>query len=163
MNFNAKLFINDYYENKINEIDLNCENAILETQQEDLHQILNQVRLNLVDHIKSAREEVLKRFNKLGLNDGIALTNEIKNEIFSDKYCYILDFEKRKYLIPKMVDSKEIGVLIFSEYNDELLDNLRYYFNEKHFLKKLIIKNNFYKILKMHGQRNILSYDSCEC
>ena len=150
MNFNEnpKLFIIDYFENKINQIDLNCENAILKFKQEDQcsmssedsdqhlnltseefdhQQIFNQVRLDLIETIRSARQEVLERFDKLEFMDGIELSDQIKDHIFCDKYCYILERDEN-FLIPSMFDAKEIGVLIFSEYNDDLLDNLRYYF-----------------------------------
>ena len=134
MTFNhaPRLLIADYFQDKISQIDLICERALLESEQKDKHKTLNQVRINLIDRINSAQSEVFERFDQIESKHGVELLDfdEFKNEIFRDKYCYLLDiFEKKKFLIPSMIESQKLGVLIFSEYQDELLDNLRYSFH----------------------------------
>ena len=129
MNFfeNPKLFIIDYYNDKRNQIDINCEQMILTIEnktkqviQNEERQSLNGLRQNLIDKIDSAKEEVLKRYDTLQskYTEEMLKQNikQIKDEIFADQYCMIIEVDK---LYP-LLDLK-LGLLLFSEFEDEML------------------------------------------
>ena len=42
---------------------------------------------------------------------------EIKDEVFLDNFCFVLDIYENKFRIPMIIELK-IGILIFSEYKD---------------------------------------------
>ena len=128
MNFseNPKLYIFQYFDDKINQIDFNCEKAILACEPGINHEILNNTRLNLINKIKSVREGVFERFDFTEITCGMEMwtknEKEIKDNIFLDKYCYVLNIHEQKRPIMKKF---RIGILIFSEIDDDLLKRLR--------------------------------------
>ena len=125
-----RLFIDQYFEQKINHMNLNHEKAISESENDRNHEILNKTLADLTKQIQSTKQDVLNRFDtiKLKYGDGICKKNQkdIKDEIFVDKYCYVLDiFENRKFKIPVITELR-IGILIFSQYEDDFLEHLKY-------------------------------------
>ena len=123
---NPRLYINEYYNEKKNIIDYNCEYAILnckgdENEQKKLHDM----RMNMINRIDSVKLSVLNRHNllKSKYTDEMLFQNnikEIRDEIFSDQYCIVLDI----YGSIPFFEFK-IGVLLFSQYDDDLLQDLR--------------------------------------
>ena len=133
MNFaeNPKLFIMDYYYDKRNQIDLNCEKVLLEIEVGTKKEVsayqrteLNDLRMDLINRIESAKETVLKRYDALESQYAEEMLHKdpklIKDEIFSDQYCTILDVNVMYILF-----DLKLGVLLFSEYDDHLVENLR--------------------------------------
>ena len=127
MNFaeNPKLFIIEYYNDKKNQIDLNCELLISESKDGTMHKSLNELRMNLIEKIESAKQKVLQRCETtLGPKCPEEMlqknTKQIKDEIFLDQYCIVLDI----YEVFPLFDLK-VGLLLFSEFEDHLLKNLK--------------------------------------
>ena len=116
-----KLYIDEYYWNKINQVDVNCENAILNTKDKEEIKSLNEIRLNLIDKIKSVRQKVMERFDTLEPRYSKELlcsnTKNIKDEIFQDQYCIVLDI----YQCMPLFEFK-CGFLIFTQYDDDFLE-----------------------------------------
>ena len=123
MNFtdNPKLFIIEYYDDKRNQIDINCEKLILKVEDDAEHEILNKQRIDLIEKIESVKQLVLKRYDTLNSKYTKEMlankTQEIKDEIFFDRYCLVMDFYDE--LIP--LQEIRVGVLLFSEFDDHLL------------------------------------------
>ena len=119
-----KLFIIEYYDSKRNQIDLNCEKAIEKAKDQTEIKDLNELRTSLIEKVKSVKESVLHRYDALESkfieetlkND----TKQIKDEIFLDQYCMVLDAYERFPLF-----ELKLGFLLFSEYEDHLLIALR--------------------------------------
>ena len=128
MNFtdNPRLYINDYYEDKINQIDLNCEHAILENGEdsEKENTDLNIIRMNSIEKLKSVKQNVLLRFDIFESNNNIKINEansiKIRDDVFLDQYCFVLDI----YQWFSMFEFKT-GVLLFSQYEDSVLQDLR--------------------------------------
>ena len=127
MNFEdcPKHFINEYYREKINQIDLNCERAVLETKDEEEIKCLNNIRSDMIDKIKSVREDVYKRCDKLEMEYSseffLSKINEIKKQTFWDQYCFVFGVYKWFPLF-----EFKCGVVIFSQYEDDLFKVFRY-------------------------------------
>ena len=123
---NPILIVNDYYNSKINEIDLNCENIII-THQKELNQNnenkreikdLNELRNEIIAKIKSVEKEVFDNYTKneeelLQLFKMEADQEAFKKKLFGDKFCYIL----REENIPNLFEYK-LGLFLFSELSD---------------------------------------------
>ena len=119
-----KLYIHEYYEDKINQVDLKCEKAILETKNVDETEILNKIRIDLVDKIRLAKQNVLERFDKISsqFTQEMCLSNieKIKDEIFMDQYCLVFEAFERFPLF-----ELKCGILVFSQFNDNLLNRFK--------------------------------------
>ena len=91
-----KLFINEYYNDKINQIDLKCEKEILKRKDEAEIRYLNELRFKLIEKIKSAKQTVKQRYNTLKTKyTKDMLKNNTKNimdEIFIDQYCVLFNY-----------------------------------------------------------------------
>ena len=126
MNFveQPKLFINEYYNDKRNEIDLKCETLISETKDEEEIQSLNGLRMELVEKLESAKQTVFQRYDSLESKYSQDMlqknTQRIKNEVFLDHYCLIL----YKFNTIPLFELK-CGLLVFSEFDDYLLEDLK--------------------------------------
>ena len=130
-----KLFINEYYENKINRIDLNYESLILKIENKTktefpdaLKETLTELRMNLIGKIKSVKETILKRYDDLVTESPAEFsqhslennTKQIKDKIFLDQYCLVLNIAESYPLF-----EFKLGVLLFSEFEDNLFVNLK--------------------------------------
>ena len=118
-------FISEYYREKINQIDLNCERAILQTNDEEEQRCLHNIRSDMVNKIKSAKEDVCKRCDQLEMEYStevfLSKINEIKDQIFLDQYCFLFEV---KDLFPLF--EFKCGAVIFSQYDDDLLKKYKY-------------------------------------
>ena len=119
-----KLFIYEYYKDKQNRIDLECEEMILGINNEMEIQSLHDIRMNLIDRIELAKQTVLERFDALEskyIHDMMRRnTKKIKDEIFLDQYCFKLEI----YQDFPLFDLK-FGLLLFSEFDDDSLKDLK--------------------------------------
>ena len=126
---NPEIFISQYFDDKINQIDSNCEVALLSCESDYKREIFNKARLNLINQIKSAREEVLNRFNLTESSYGVEMQryneDEIQDKIFLDNYCYVWNINRHKLIQPLLAEFK-IGIVIFSEYKDDILEKIRF-------------------------------------
>ena len=133
-------YIDNYYKEIIQHIDLKFQTSILNSKNEKEIKHLNSLRLDLIDHVKNAKIKVLDRFYEIESKfnqdmSKIMVIKDIKDEIFMDQYCILLDgYEKFG-----MFDLK-CGLLIFSQYEDTLLEDLKY-FNLNIIFIKLEIKS----------------------
>ena len=93
---NPKIFINEYFDDKRNTIDLNCEKLILDIEvrtknavPQEMRQNLNKLRDDLIENIDSAKEKVLERYDTLFSNYNEETptmnTDLIKDQIFLDQ------------------------------------------------------------------------------
>ena len=111
MNFaeNPKVFINEYYYDKRNKIDLNCEKLILYIEEitknevpQEMRQHLNKLRDDLIENIDSAKEKVLERYDTLFSNYNEETptinTDLIKDQIFLDQYCTVFNVYNQRPL-----------------------------------------------------------------
>ena len=119
---NPQLFIVEYFHNKKNQIDLKCEKAILESKYETEIKSLNALRMTLVEKIESVQQNVLQRYYALEskyTKDMLQNDNkQIKDEIFFDQYCLVLEFRRSTLFEFKL------GLLLFTEYEDHVLEPL---------------------------------------
>ena len=128
MNFaeSPVLYIIDYYQQKIDPIDLECEKAILSSKDDKEKSDLNVIRLDLINRLQNARKVVMDRYylleSKFNQDMSQTMIEEIKDEIFMDQYCVVLDVYKKM----RSFDFK-FGLLIFSQYEDTLLKTLKYF------------------------------------
>ena len=120
-----KVFINEYYNQKRNQIDLNCEKLISKTKDDLEIQSLNELRMQLIDKIDSVKQIVSQRFDELESKYTPQMlaenTQHIKDEIFLDKYCLVLEVYK---VIPFY--EFKLGILLFTEFDDQYLDDLKF-------------------------------------
>ena len=129
MNFaeNPILFIDEYYANKKNKIDLDCEHLILKCKNEKRIQKLNDVRMSLIEELDSAKQTVLERYDTLGSKYTEEMLREnaqqIKDEVFSDHYCFIIDLDDVYPLL-----ELKFCLLLFTEFDDHLLEDLLWAF-----------------------------------
>ena len=81
--------------------------------------------MNSIDRIKSVKQEV---FDLIELKYGKSMREkdeqEIKDDIFMDNYCFLMDIYEDRLKIP-MITELKIGILIFSEYDQNLLENIK--------------------------------------
>ena len=130
MNFidNPKLFINDYYNDKKNIIDFNCESLISKSEDQTEIVKLNELRMTFIDRLELIKQTVLQRYDSLQSKYNTEMlrehTQQIKDEIFLDKYCYIISVN---YQFP--VFELQLGLLLISEFDNHLLDDLKYIVN----------------------------------
>ena len=128
---NPKRFINEYYYDKRNTIDLNCEILILDIQEKtnndiskEMRQNLNKLRGDLIGKIDLAEEKVLDRYDSLSSNYSAKKmkinTNFIKDQIFLDQYCTVFNVYNRHPL-----SDLKLGLLLFSEFHDDLIEHLK--------------------------------------
>ena len=117
-------FIDEYYNNCKNKIDLKCELLISMIKDETEIQNLNQLRNELIEKIDSVKQTVNQRFDKLKyiytkqmFRDN---TQQIKDEIFLDKYFILLDIYN---IIPSF--EFKLGVILFTEFEDQLLETFK--------------------------------------
>ena len=93
------VFIDQYYREKIGQIDLNCEKAILLSKDEKENSDLNTLRMKLINHIENLSNYVLCRYyqieSKFNQEMSETMIKEEKDEIFMDKYCYVLDVYRK--------------------------------------------------------------------
>ena len=119
-----KLFINEYYNDKKNQIDFNCENAILNSKEETDKEFLNIMRLNFIEKIESVKQMVFGRLDaaesKYTKDMFQKNAKEIKDEVFIDLYCQVLD---AYHWFP--INELKIGFILFTEFDDQILDGFR--------------------------------------
>ena len=119
-----KLFIIEYFNEKKNQIDWNCENAILNIKDDLEIKNLHEMRQKMIDKIESVRKEVLERYeafeSKFPTEISRENTKKIKDEIFLDQYCLVLNV----YQLFPLFEYK-IGLLLFSEFQVPSLHLLR--------------------------------------
>ena len=117
------VYIDEYYREKIGKIDLECEKAILSSNDDKEKSDLNILRLDLINNIQNAKKEVLDRFylQESKFNKGMSQTmiDKFQDEIFMDQYCNLLDVYKKLRLF-----QFKCGLLIFSQYEDIFLKDL---------------------------------------
>ena len=113
-----ELYIVEYYEDKRNQIDINCETLILETKDESEIQSLNELRQSMIEKLESVTKKVLERCKSLRSKLNSDNFEQIKNEIFSDQYCIILR------VCMSLFDFK-LGILLFTEFDDHLLNGFK--------------------------------------
>ena len=154
-----RLYIDQYFEDKINQVDIICENAILycknaengicyiesvykqtctktdldqndekvENQAMVEEENLNNLRMDMISNIKAVKQEVLERFNQIEYNFSPEMwqsdPNKIRDETFLDQYCYLFEVND---LFPLF--ELKCGLLIFSQYDDDILKNLKFTF-----------------------------------
>ena len=115
------VYINEYYEEKMRQIDISCEKAILldDKEKDDL----NTLRFELQDQIKIAKNKVFDRYHLLQskFSQPQSKINELKDEIFMDNYCIVFNAVKETSIF-----EFKCGILIFSQYDDEQLRVLGY-------------------------------------
>ena len=127
MNFaeEPKLYINEYYNEKKNQIDFSCEKEISESNDETEIQSLNELRMDMIEKIDSAKQTVLQRYETIESKYTKEMlrkdTKNIKDETFLDQYCFIFS----SYYIPLL--QYRLGLLIFCEYDDIKLEYLQYW------------------------------------
>ena len=145
-----KLFINEYYNHKKNEIDLNCENEILKSQDESEIRSLNELRMSLIEKIELVKQTVLQRcisleskYTKDTMKNN---TKQIKDETFLDQYCMVL------YVSEFRLFEFKLGFLLFSEYEDQSLK----YVEERFSIYR--IRDQFYKYPSNLFEKNIDIY-----
>ena len=123
-----KLFIVRYYDDKKNEIDLQCERLISETKDKEEIQSLNELRVELVEKLESAKQTVFQRYDALESKCAEKMpwknsAKQIQDEVFLDQYCLVLD----SYKVFRLFDLK-LGLLLFSEFDDHVLEDLKWTF-----------------------------------
>ena len=116
------VYIDEYYREKKFEIDLKCEKAILLSNDDKEKADLNILRLELLDHIENAKKKVFDRYYLLDQEISKSNSEKIKDEIFQDYYCIISDVLQCCPLF-----EFKFGVLIFSQYDDVKLKDLKYF------------------------------------
>ena len=120
------VYIDEYFKEKSGQIDLECEKAILLSNDNKEKSDLNVLRLDLIKQIENARKEVVDRYYKMESKfyQEISQTmiKEKKDEIFKDQYCHIYDVYRKIGVF-----QFKFGVLIFSQYEDTLLGDLKYF------------------------------------
>ena len=115
------LYIDEYFGDKVNKVDILSEKAILEENDVEGKECLNKIRLDLIEKIKSVKQSVKDRLVLLEsqytpekwLEDG----NKIKDEVFLDQYCFVFDFYERFPIF-----EIQCGVVVFSQFDDELIE-----------------------------------------
>ena len=118
-----RLFILEYYDEKKNQIDLNCETECLKVKDEVEQEILNELRFELLAKIDLVKQLVLERYDSLESKLTVEMlqnsTQQVKDEIFVDCYCVVLE------VYPQIsIFELKIGVLLFSEFTDGYLDSI---------------------------------------
>ena len=80
--------------------------------------------MDLIDKIELAKKTVLERYDFLHSKYTQEMfqinTQLIKDQIFSDQYCTVFDVYKKYPLFNLKLD-----LLLFSEYDDHLIDGLK--------------------------------------
>ena len=128
---NPKIFINEYFDDKRNTIDLNCEKIILQNEEEtknevpqEMHQNLNKLRDDLIEKIAAVKAKVIERYDSLFSNYNEETptmnTDLIKDQIFLDQYCTVFNVYKHYPLF-----DLKLGLLLFSEYDDHLIGHFK--------------------------------------
>ena len=146
-----RLYINDYFERKVNEVDIICEKAVLETENFDdedssdseqgsldkIHKEtiydttiaeekvnLNSLRIDLINKLRSVKQNVLERFDLLESKFTPELCKsdieKIQDEIFMDQYCFVLEVYEWFPLF-----ELKCGLILFSQYNDDKTEILK--------------------------------------
>ena len=117
-----KLYIDEYYREKINQVDLKCEQAILDETGQEEKICLNLIREKLINKIRSVKQAVMERLELLESKNTLEKCGKyvkgFKDDVFNDQYCLVFD----AYELYPIFEFK-CGVLIFSQYNDDLIKN----------------------------------------
>ena len=128
MNFaeSPVVYIVEYYRDKIFQIDLKCEKEIFLSEDDTDKSDLKILRMDIIKHIENARKEVLARYylleSKFYQDMSQSKIDELRDDIFQDKYCLILDVFEYYGLF-----EFKFGVLIFTQYDDFKLSDLKFF------------------------------------
>ena len=114
------LYIDEYYRDKANEVDILCENAILEEKNVEGKKSLNKIRLVMIEKIKSVKQAVKERLvlleSQYTPEKWLEKGNKIKDEVFLDQYCFVFDVYERFPIF-----EFKCGILVLSQYDDDLI------------------------------------------
>ena len=125
------LFIKEYYDSKVESIDLKCETIILQLSQNENQteyekeeiERLNQIREELIDKIKSVELSVLNNYDanrdELDASFEKGVNQTFLKKVFGDKFCFL--YEQPKQIV---FYQNNLDLVIFSEYTD---DEFRYF------------------------------------